>query len=84
MQLPLLPVLPALPPLPELPSFHQHSPWFPLDRAPWEHGRYQIKIDSTEQLQGHIAAGLYLWDGREWADKLPKGSIAWRGLGAKP
>lgn len=45
MQLPLLPPLPVLPPLPPLPVFPQFSPWYPLDRAPWQAGFYEVRDD---------------------------------------
>lgn len=32
--------LPMLPPLPVFPEF---SPWFPIDRAPWEGGFYEVR-----------------------------------------
>lgn len=92
MQLPLLPPLPSLPALPKLalPFEPEYSPWFPMAKNPWQHGDYEIKI-GTWALNAHgavVSADVvdrkrYLWDGLEWADKLPAGAIAWRGL-AKP
>lgn len=78
-QLPLLlPPLPQLPALPVLPA-HEFSPWFPMDRKPWEHGYYEIKLNTGEVLPYYE-----LWDGREWPDlrrMIGCRPIAWRGRG---
>lgn len=95
MQLPLLPPLPVVPKLPALPlPFEpEYSPWFPMSKNPWQHGDYEIKVEDRTIVPGVNRFGValserierkrYLWDGLEWADKLPAGAIAWRGL-AKP
>lgn len=74
MQLTLLP-LPTLTPLP-LPAIF--SPWFPMDRNPWEDGYYEIKdpdgITWAERFHYSALTG--------WSEALPATAVAWRGRAA--
>lgn len=80
--LPPLPPLPALAPLPV--PFEPETPplkltdWFPLSVWPVHAGKYEIGEQDERPVL--YPCGKYLWDGREWADKLPPGASAWRGV----
>lgn len=59
-------------PLPFEPEF-KRSAWFPLSTSPTRAGNYELRTDEG------VIPTFYLWDGREWADKLPDASTDWRG-----
>lgn len=64
LQIPLpLPVL-ALPMLPPLPVFPEFSPWFPIDRAPWEGGFYEVR-----DVEGVIYSDRPRWMPEKWANR---------------
>lgn len=93
--LPPLPPLSALPPLPPLPvlgaslplPFEPDAPkepvllltqWYPLSINPVHAGKYELGVEFAGGMDAVL--DLYLWDGREWADKLPHEANMWRGV----
>lgn len=85
MTLPTLPPLPlALPALPALPTLAPaplYSIWYPMSRAPWQPGWYELQEDG-----GAINADRAHWNGIEW-DAMPdllRVACAWRGLAQQP
>jgi hypothetical protein len=63
--------------LPEPPPL-KRTEWFPLSISPVHCGKYEVGASMDNGYD--IVLGDYLYDGREWADKLPPNANAWRGL----
>lgn len=53
------------------------TPWFPLSTNPVHAGNYELASDAAPAFP---LLGRYLWDGREWADRLPPTASSWRGV----
>lgn len=57
---------------------YKRTVWFPLTITPFHAGKYEVGFE-TDAGTAAAHPDRYLWDGREWADKLPSHATGWRG-----
>ena len=55
----------------------KRTEWFPLTVSPFHAGKYELGIGLADHVI--VTPDFWLWDGREWADKLPDSVSLWRG-----
>lgn len=74
--------LPLLAPLPTIPD--RLTEWFPMRKAPWEPGEYEVRHDpvrgcTTDKITRET------WDGFNWTTLRGKFTAnGWRGLAQQP
>lgn len=63
---------------------YKRTEWFPLAITPFHAGNYEV--NAITDVRGPLntlgvvdVVHRVLWDGREWADKLPRHATCWRG-----
>lgn len=82
LPLPVIEVMQIPLPLPLPEPDVKVTDWFPMTINPVHCGEYEVFVATMPSNEPNYnrPAERYFWDGREWADKIPKHVVGWRGV----